>query len=264
MNHPAQWKQLTADHFGRQREKRSDQLMLDLLSVDCGLKSALLLDFSVSSTASLQSFLGALKQSVLLKKDLLVVSVGSDMLIVNPAAFEAGGNSCERIFSSVTFVDVSTNLNSPQLIANGSECLEATKTCFTTFLERRNSDGLGTVDLPIDAANKSPANPSTLFGMFLGYPVVYFYDMLLESGGNCLSMVPLVNFVVKGRLGESSVSQVREHTVMSFSVPEIFLDEVGSKVEAWFGVMKERRAWRDVFIDLTLKRLRVQFPAVCL
>ena len=117
MDRSVQWRHLIGEHLGRHHLKRCQELRLDLLSVDCGLKRALLLDFAVLSASHVRAFLDAVKQSGLLKNDLLVVTIDVDLLIVCPAAFESDNlTDLEKIFSSVTFIAVSyTHLTLPTM-----------------------------------------------------------------------------------------------------------------------------------------------------
>ena len=266
LDHFVEWRRLIGEHLGTHHMKRCPALMLDLLSVARSLKPALLLDFAVLSASHVRSFLDAVKQSGLLKSDLLVVAIDMDVLIVSPAAFEnenlADGG---KMFSSVTFIDVSASLDSPRVISHTSDCLQQTRTCFHRFMLEKNSSN-GVIVLPVQLEDGTFANPSTLFGLFLGYPVVYFYDMSLESQDNCLSMVPLVNFVVTGIIRQpgDQALPARDHTVLSFSVPEMFVGEVQGRVKTWFDGKRESGEWYNVFSDLKLERRVVQLPRVCL
>ena len=266
MDRSVEWRHLISEHLGRHHLKGCRELRLNLLSVDCGLKPALLLDFAVRSASHVRAFLDAVKQAGLLKNDLLVVTIDVDILIVCPAAFERDNlTDLEKLFSSVAFIDVSASLDSPRVISGTSNCLQPTKTCFCRFLSEENG-ARGITALPVSFSNGDSANPSTLFGLFLGYPVVYFYDMSLASQDNCLSMVPLVNFAVTGTVlqsGDQALS-ARDHTVLSFTVPEVFVEEVEGRVVTWFDGKRDSGGWGGVFAALKLDRRVVQLPRVCL
>lgn len=67
-------------------------------------------------------------------------------------------------------------------------------------------------------------NICTIFGIVLGYPVIYYFDDI-ENGSNCLSMTPLV--VVK-------MHDVTSQTeIFSFSYPQCLQHDLKSVVDEW-------------------------------
>ena len=257
-----EWKHLIGQHLGRSYTKRSRQLLLDLLCVDCGLKPALLLDFSVPSAECLHHLLDAATKTGVLTNKLLVLTIDMDMLVISPDAFD---NSVD-IFACLTFVDVSASQEHPCVISGLDDRLLQTRTAFSRFLAEKDKC-TACMELPIERDSSSTANPSTLFGVLLGYPVVYYYNTSLQCQDNCLSMVPLIHFVVSGLLGQSvsmgSGKLCQKHIIFSFSVPELFVDLL-PKVEAWYKDRKDSRIWCGLFQELQLERNVVNLPSVCL
>ncbi|XP_076450180.1 UPF0739 protein C1orf74 homolog [Babylonia areolata] len=268
MDH-SKWRQVIGQHLGRrQGGQRWRSLMEDLRCVDCGLKPALLLDFAVSTPTCLPTLLTALTSAALLSSHLTVVTIGVDVLIVNIASFSGLMDSCpKKPFSDVMYVDVSSGLDCPQLLSDSksSGCLQGTRNSFLSVLEELGSGS--SVDVPLTGVEGSQRpNPSTLFGLFLGYPVVYYYDMSVDSADNCLSWVPLVNFVLKGRAcGIRERGQCpREHVVCSFTVPQALVEEAEGRVAAWFKDKRDCALGCKLFDELDLERRVVQLPSVCL
>ncbi|KAL8580673.1 hypothetical protein ACOMHN_004715 [Nucella lapillus] len=287
---PANWKDLIGRHLGRKYLKRTRDLMWDLVSVDCGLKPALLLDFAVPSSACVVTLLHSLKSTGLINNPLTVVTIHMDVLIVNPASFN---DTTKNPLSGVLFVDVSGNLDDPRLLSESCHLLQETRQSFCGVLEKLGSAS-GGVDLSVHC--DPCTNPSTLFGLFLGYPVVYYYDMAVDSLSNCLSMVPLVNLVLKGTVTETphnrlwsaerpdhrpcsterpdinrpcSTEQVNrlcstERIITSFSVPQSFMGLATGGIDSWFEEKRERAVQCKAFGQLDLGSRVVQLPSVCL
>lgn len=281
------WKDLASLHLNRSGVRRVAQLRSDLLAVDCGLKPALLLDFTVPDTSALYSFLEALKRSRLLQSPLQVVSIESDLLVINATSCVPGGavrSASEFIFQSQPlFVNISADLPNPQIIPANSASLKPTINCFLDMLQRIKDcsfgTGVGLEPLAVQTLNgdsgSNAVNPSTLFGLFLGYPAIYYYDMSLESQDNCLSMVPLRNFVLKGTAvnhdcppsrNRASQTKTKSHTVFSFSVPEMIYDDAVLEqiINLWLEQRKNVEGWSNIFSDLQLETCIIKLPKVCL
>jgi hypothetical protein len=72
-------------------------------------------------------------------------------------------------------------------------------------------------------------NQTTLYGLLLGYPVVYWYTDTYHTGHNtCLSLVPMT--VTKAKLVESSSHQ---HVIYSFTVPQFLHHQCQQLIEHW-------------------------------
>lgn len=274
-NAERQWMKLVGQHLGQRFNKKWEKLILDVLCVDLGLKPAVLFDFTPPDVLSVCTFLKALQdQEWIQSRTLKILCLGMDVLIVNRDIYStrAIADICEDVFCRHFVVDVSANLDQPKIIPGDSRCLEHTRTCFTGLLEDLQSDK-NIISLSLDADSTSLPNPTTLFGIFLGYPVVYWYDMTLDSQENCLSMVPLINYRVESSVldgnGRVSISSGRykTHVVCSFSVPEVLGEQTSQKVDLWFDWLRNLELWQSSSIQLSelkLDREIVQVPSVCL
>ena len=76
-------------------------------------------------------------------------------------------------------------------------------------------------------------NRTALYGVLLGYPVVYWYKDV-SGAGNCLSMIPL-------RVTTVTVSaNARNCDIYSFSIPEALFHECKESVNAWCSELIEK------------------------
>ena len=87
-------------------------------------------------------------------------------------------------------------------------------------------------------------NVTTMFGLFLSYPVVYYYDSNLE--GNCLSNTDLTVY----KIGSNNLWPV------SFSVPTKLLPQ--TNIPKWLDNL------RTSFSDLDIKSESVNLPFVAM
>jgi len=104
-------------------------------------------------------------------------------------------------------------------------------------------------------------NRTTLYGVLLGYPVVYWYDDV-NGAGNCLSMIPLQVITVSVPVNTGNCD------IYSFSFPEALLCECSESVNAWRSQLVEkyehRQASRQTVGNLCIASKIVIQSAVCL
>lgn len=86
-------------------------------------------------------------------------------------------------------------------------------------------------------------NLSTIFGILLGYPAVYWYQIDVQH--NCLAHTPLhvfkcvCDFLVpetstsKSEVGKSFSMEKQSHTVYSFSIPDVLLPDIAASISRW-------------------------------
>ncbi|CAH1265012.1 C1orf74 [Branchiostoma lanceolatum] len=123
-------------------------------------------------------------------------------------------------------------------------------------------------------------NISTLFGLLVGYPVLYWYDPTQDS--TCLSMVPLLVYNVyvcldhdsattaATALGEKSVCDCpdernnHKHKLYSFSIPKNVKQDFSKQIDCWFKRVQEEFALQDAFCCLEMKCSEMTLPTVAL
>ena len=86
-----------------------------------------------------------------------------------------------------------------------------------------NADNAFTPELAPDI------NRSTVFGLLLGYPVVYWYRNVVTAD-NCLSHVPLRLFRI---LAVDSTADSQPTAIYSFTVPEQLYSHCQSLIDSW-------------------------------
>ncbi|XP_025086613.1 UPF0739 protein C1orf74 homolog [Pomacea canaliculata] len=283
MNSQEQWKLIIRNHFGKRASRRWRELMMDLLCVDHGVKPALLFDYSTPDVTVMYTFLRNLKESSLLQcPNLRIVVIDMDLLLINLKCFADATGERTGLTDMVSkhFIDITPTLSQPQIITDNRKLLQHTLDCFQRCVDKQSPFGADSIVWNLD--RNELVNPSTLFGLFLGYPVVYWYDMADGCEQSRLSLVPLLNFVLKGVItltatnigsiehqGESGQQNkktcVHEHIITSFSVPEHLAEIISESVEVWFeGIKTKRLSWSSLFDDLQLEKRVMQMPTLCL
>jgi Domain of unknown function (DUF4504) len=115
-------------------------------------------------------------------------------------------------------------------------------------------------------------NRTTLYGVLLGYPVIYWYEDMIDGGGagRCLSMIPLivttatVTFDIKGQCCDS----LKTCDIYSFSIPEELYQHCQATVKTWCNQItshfERRRSMVQSIRTLHLQHQKVVQSAVCL
>jgi len=85
------------------------------------------------------------------------------------------------------------------------------------------TDGAYVLDLTPDI------NRSTVFGLLLGYPVVYWYSNI-ATADNCLSHVPLQQFRI---LAVDNTANSQPTVIFSFTVPEQLYRHCQLIIDSW-------------------------------
>jgi hypothetical protein len=106
----------------------------------------------------------------------------------------------------------------------------------------------------------------TLLGVFLGYPIVYWYNATTRNDGEtCLSCVPLTVLKVNVEIGDGCPKQYRCHDLYSFSVPSDVLPHLEHKVRQWFkDLMDIMKSQEGLFKNMKLIKETVVLPSVIL
>lgn len=217
--------------------KRIDELYLDFKCIQCGIKPSLLFDYGVVDRSVLEEFVSELNGARGSSQDgpskcmtLSVIAIGGDFLICNPEHFSSYLSHVVQNPDCAVFVNVSSKLDEPRLMCDRSETI-VTELSNSLLCAAHNGGcpSMRTVEV------SSTVNVTSLFGLSLGYPIIYWYDCLDENQGNCLDMIPLVVNRVSLNVKSKGVSK---HFVYSFSYPEKFEDCLKAHVEEWFAQLK--------------------------
>jgi hypothetical protein len=107
----------------------------------------------------------------------------------------------------------------------------------------------------------------TLLGVFLGYPVIYWYKATSErnEGETCLSLVPLTVFKIKVEIRTGYHRQNRCYDLYSFSVPRDVLLHLEQEVHRWFkNLLVVIKSQKGIFKNMVLMNETVMLASVVL
>ena len=222
--------------------KRVDEFSIDLYFLTKGLKPTILWDFGkvdIEKLSSLRSLLG---------KDLVIVEVVCDYFICFKSSLVTLLNNC--LLNLPVLIDVSETLSAPV------EAADDVRNMVTTMVESFLGQVTGQVDDSLHVIDIQQSwNLSTLFGLLLGFPVVYYFD---PSGDNCLSNRDLTIW----RVGSGHAWPV------SFSVPTELEQVVENKVKQWWEQLGQSKEWSKDFhmgeLVIVSKKCSVNMPVVVL
>lgn len=131
---------------------------------------------------------------------------------------------------------------------------------------KSSGDRLYCIELP------PSVNRTTLYGVLLGYPVIYWYGDTEDGSdvGGCLSMIPLVvtTASVTFDLKDRSDVSLKNCDIYSFSIPESLFNLCREPVDIWRNqityLFERRRSAVQRIRTLHFDRRTVVQPAVCL
>ena len=215
------WRASLKKYFGASSCRKWYQLAVDVQCVALGLKPAYLLDILQPDPARFCSLLNDVLPAIHSTMsdmhqwrkiewwdELCVVSVESDVLLVNRTAIQDLFQSSQQLASSCVYVDISNSESSKasrdctDAHIGVVECFsEIEKKCQIWYSEHVEAsstppgrDATGTIALKCSSSSLPPdLNMCTVFGRLLGYPVVYWFQ---PDTGHNLDMVHLVNYHV--------------------------------------------------------------------
>lgn len=225
-------------HFGRKSSKIKRNFVENLIFVLNGLKPAYLVDCFAPSEAKLAEFLADVRLIGGLTEPRLVV-VSSELFVVNVERVRTlMSRDCPNGFQ---LIDVSKSLAKPRLMPATESCeiLTTIFQCLRSKLSDLYSDIFTFSDCDLAGVNQS-----TVYGLLLGYPVLYWFDVSNSIDGNCLGMQELVVNVVRAK--EPAVSE----PCFSFSYPTSLRSQLESYVGFWFEKVKSHASF-----DLELVRM---------
>lgn len=107
----------------------------------------------------------------------------------------------------------------------------------------------------------------TLLGVFLGYPIVYWFKPMSmgNDGETCLSFVPLTVFKINVEICGGYQNQNKCDNLYSFSIPSDALPHLEHKVRQWFkDLMDITKSQTGHFKNIRLTKEFVVLPSVVL
>jgi len=184
--------------------KKCKELSLNLYFLIEGKKPSFLWDLGnvmISDLLKLKIFFS----------DLVVINISGDYFVSTSELIKKHCRDLNMNFPLI--VDISCDRKEPKMATSE---IVVNQECMTAEVMKQIIDSAEEV---IDLRYKESWNISTLFGILLGYPVVYYYDINNEN--NCLSNQDLLVH----KIG------IKDIWAISFSVPANI--EVGSRISQW-------------------------------
>lgn len=238
---------------------QSLDLAAQVCAVNLGLKPSLLYDINSASAEQLQEYLSSLQSLQLVSNSLLVMSLSGNCFIVNPGSLKT---NIQRVLhdSSVTVVDVCHSLESPT-IANLQTC-KLVNVGQKLLILLEEFQRLEEAEKPLYVGEESEDwNLCSVFGLLLGYPVIYWFDQTVGFE-NCISMTPLI--VITASAAFQTDATTHRCGLYSFSFPAALLEETQSSLQNWKLGLQEIFEQQDVLKDLSLSQSPITLPSLCL
>ena len=235
------WKSLISQHLGLRNGTKIQNLMLDIVAVDAGIKPCYLYDVGFSEPASLMTFIQSLAEENLISNGLSLLVIGLDCLIVNVE--EVFGLS-SREECSICLINVSSSLKDGPVFHDSVSDAKSILDVVQVVRDNLCVDVIKKFEIPQDEVY----NITSLFGFLLDYPLIYWFEVGTGNGENCLSMEKLIvvqvfvgyKYTTKEKDLNSTNVQEREHCLFSFSYPCCLKDVAAEKMTDWFKDVKKR------------------------
>ncbi len=249
-----EWKRSFQKHFKGSSQSKCSRFYVDVSCALFGIKPVHLVDYlpQAQDPHKLQLFLQeALSESRdHHEQDLCILTLEEDVLFVNCAA--ALSNKTLPVF-----VDVTKGLERPRVMQTQQDFTQTHK--LLSGMLKNDSPFRGDATIPIvcgDSGSVLDGNVCSLFGVLLGYPVVYWFD---TSKGYNLDMEKLVCHSVLAKMeGVKAVG----HTLFSFTVPECVLPSVQGVIDAWYDTV--RACATDKQVELEMRKETALLPTIAL
>ena len=215
--------------------KKWKELYTCIRTVDCGIKNSYLLDTCNVTPVQIERLIKRLCNEDFLSGEEL------DILVICEDTFVLHEQRVSEYLSSaldddkICFVDVSQHLPEPKVLKYELEFQKTVKDfCiqFIEFLKQRTaqpSDERTNVgSIKCFGCDKTNLDPCSIFGLILGYPVVYWCNQ--ESTSNCLSQCKLTLHTVTVQFSQLTTNSF---TVTSFSLPSSLSDSCERYIKSW-------------------------------
>lgn len=239
------WKTVIRHHLPRCCLKHVAQIHANIAAVDSGIKPSFLFDYAYVMPRVMAKFVEQLYAEGLTSYQLDIISLEDNVLITRIEQLRDHLQDAYRAdYKKTILVDISKHLKCPEILTE----LDSQR-LITSCFESLNA-ALGDLDVPFKVVNLlSDSNVTTLFGLLIGYPVVYWYSTESMDAKSCLDMIPLHVVKVFCTMNEceqkpengldSGIVQWREHSmnqsslIYSWSYPESLRTECEEYAARW-------------------------------
>ena len=216
----ADWKQLIKKHYGRRYCKHTNELMWNICSVDAGVKVSYLIDCFIPQIDTTLAFIEDLRQNQLIHQYLIIIQLEDCVFISSQDNLKTGFHSLND--SQCKLLDISHDKKMPECMPDIRQ-----RAILSSIQDVIVPQLIGYSDRVIRVEFSEDINRSTVYGLLLGYPVVYWYKDI-TSARNCLEMVQLN--VVKVTIVKDGQERC---LIYSFSYPCALQDSVHKTINMW-------------------------------
>ncbi|XP_023669249.1 UPF0739 protein C1orf74 homolog [Paramormyrops kingsleyae] len=233
-------------------------LAAQIQAVDLGLKPALLYDLNSAEPSQIQHYLRCLQAAGRVSKALHLLVMDGNVIIIN---LDVCILSLEELLrqNTVVLMDVSWGNAQPATADFRLSGMEASVRGVLDSLRTLMSDD--PLICVVDTQTCASWNLCSLFGILLGYPAVYWFD-LIHNAENCLGMVPLQ--VIRVTACWEAVARGNRCCLYSFSIPEELVSETQSALDTWCNRLRAQFSQQSAFSELAISTDRVCLPHVAL
>ncbi|KAL4217746.1 hypothetical protein ACF0H5_022486 [Mactra antiquata] len=254
------WRHVILKHFGRRSSKYWKSLMINIVAVDEGIKSAFLYDVSAVTNSQLVELLRDLKHENLIKKNLNVVEIESDFLVIN---VEEMLKETFTLNLQDRLIDVSKP-NIQPCILNSSNIVNDLLTDFS-----RIKNCLEASDIKLHSLVNRRSNLTSIFGLLLNYPIIYWFNEAYHE--NCLSMEKLISVKISAKfcdkcqdVSKTSDNSDKNNILYSFSYPYCLNERCKPHVDEWIHQIQKKITLSHCFTSMKLMTDEIVLEAVCL
>ena len=253
------WRNAITSVFGRNSRKHQHAVMRDIMAVDTGLKLSFLVDYMSSSASDWRRLLCALTADDIISHPLLVILLDeTEIFIVRDDLI-----SCLTEEPIPVGVDVSVTNTCPVVLNHSvvEHHKHVLLQCLENMMKEKQSyesELLPRLCLP------TSVNRTTIYGLLLGYPLVYWFTTSENTSDNCLTMEPLTvhRACASQDTCGTGTAQTADHVLFSFSVPE----KIDSKerIEKWKIALRDKFDSQQFFTNLLFDNRDVALSSVML
>lgn len=224
--------------------KFAGDIVVNIIAVEQGIKPSFLFDYAFVSANVMANFIEDMFREGLILNLLDVVSISDHILVTRfSSLIDHLHDTCEGYERKNVLINVSKHLKDPEIMSE-SDCERVIKSCIDSIkrAEVNSEKQCRIVKL------SEEHNATTLFGLLLGYPVIYWYSSENADFGNCLEMVPIRVIKVFSVLNDDesckqsssikakpnhSANESQLHQIYSWSYPNEFKTQCQKYVDGW-------------------------------
>lgn len=246
-------------------------VFLCIQAIDKRLKPSYLWDAFSANEHEVQHYLEELYLLKLTDHKLNVLCIDDTIFVILYDSLKIHLDSC--CSSSIDLIDVSETVVVPSILSaeKKKDILNPIIEYFQGILDYFRNENASMCVRSVDC---TICNPTTLFGILLGYPVVYWFSYQSPySEFPCLSMHPLkVHKIITSiylpgdyqNINLKSKNMPLYHELFNFSIPENVCKETDYLVKNWFDTLISKSKTNTIFQDVKIKTNVISLPSVSL